>query len=105
MVDKHTPHYSLEEIKNAFGDPENLERITGSARDGARALRLSDEDIVNVVQSLSIRDFRKSMTSYKDHTIWQDVYHPFYKGIELYVKFTRDEDDQYYLLISFKSRL
>lgn len=76
--------------------------MTGSARDGIRALNFSDEDVVIVVQSLSIRDFHKSMTSQRDHTIWQDVYFPKYQGVELYVKFTRDEDDKYYLLISFK---
>lgn len=76
--------------------------MTGSARNGIRALRFSDEDVVNVVQSLSMREFYKSMTSLPDHTIWQDVYCPTYQGIELYVKFTREVDEQYYVLISFK---
>lgn len=99
----HTkPHYSLTEIKAAFSDPDNLGVMTGTARNGARALNFSDEDIVSVIQSLSIRDFHKSMTSQRDNTIWQDVYYPTYQGIELYVKFTRDEDDKFYLLISFK---
>ncbi len=102
-MEKRVPHYNLEEIKKAFADPDNLGPITGTARNGARALRLSDEDIVSVIQNLSIRDFNKSMTSYKDHAIWQDVYNPSYQGIELYVKFTRDEDNKYFLLISFKN--
>ena len=103
-MDKHKPHYNLAEIKTAFADPDNLGTMTGSARNGARALNFSDEDIVAVIQSLSMRDFHKSMTSERDHTIWQDVYLPTYQGNELYVKFTRDEDDHYYLLISFKAK-
>ena len=101
-MEKRKPHYNLDSIKSAFADPDDLGKMTGSALKGARKLRLSDEDIVNVIQSLGMRDFHKSMTSLRDHTIWQDVYLPSYQGVELYVKFTRDEDDQYYLLISFK---
>lgn len=101
-MEKITPHYNLDEIKTEFSDPDNLTRLTTSARNGARDLMLGDEDIVLVVQSLSIRSFHKSMTSYRDHKIWQDVYLPTYRGIELYVKFTRDEEDKFYLLISFK---
>jgi motility quorum-sensing regulator/GCU-specific mRNA interferase toxin len=101
-MEKHKPHYNLDEIKQAFSDADNLGNMTGSARNGIRALNFSDEDVVNVVQSLSMREFHKSMTSQRDHTIWQDVYYPKYRAVELYVKFTRDEDDKYYLLISFK---
>ena len=101
-MEKHKPHYSLAEIKRAFSDADNLGSMTGSARNGIRALKLSDEDVVNVVQSLSKSDFRKSMTSQRDHTIWHDVYSPSYEEVELYVKFTRDEENKYYLLISFK---
>ncbi len=103
-MEKRTSHYSLSDIKQAYSDPDNLGPMTMSARNGAREVRLSDEDIVAVIQSLTVRDFDKSMTSIGDHTIWQDVYKPTYQGIALYVKFTRDEDDRYYLLISFKRK-
>jgi len=73
-LEKSKPHYNLEEIKSAFADPDNLGWMTGSARNGIRALKLSDKNVVNVIQSLSIRDFDKSMTSIRDHKIWQDVY-------------------------------
>ncbi len=32
-------------------------------------------DMLAVVAGLTQRHFYKSMTSYHDHTIWQDVYH------------------------------
>jgi motility quorum-sensing regulator/GCU-specific mRNA interferase toxin len=47
--------------------------------------------------------FYKSMTSYGDHRIWQDVYHvPSPVGV-LYVKFTADAVTEF-LLLSFKEK-
>ena len=103
-MEKKRPHYDLRLIKEAFSDIENLGPMTGTARNGVRALGFSDEDIVNVVQSLRAREFYKSMTSHLDHTIWQDVYCPKYQSVQLYLKFSRDEEDNAYLLISFKER-
>lgn len=49
------------------------------------------------------RHFYKSMTSYADHRIWQDVYHvPSEVGL-LYVKFTADAFAEF-LLLSFKEK-
>jgi hypothetical protein len=62
-VEKRKAHYNLEEIKAAFADPDTVEHITLSARRGARELRLSDEDIVAVIQSIGARDLQKSITS------------------------------------------
>lgn len=104
-MDKRVRHYNLSEIKLVFSRSEELgitNRMTVSSRDGARALGFSDEDIIAVIQSLTRSDFYKSMTSKNNHSIWQDVYKPSYKGIDLYVKFTRDEQNGFYLLISFK---
>jgi hypothetical protein len=47
--------------------------------------------------------FYKSMTSYRDHRIWQDVYHvPSEAGL-LYIKFTADAISEF-LLLSFKEK-
>ena len=47
--------------------------------------------------------FYKSMTSYGDHRIWQDVYHvPSSDGL-LYVKFTADVVTEF-LLLSFREK-
>jgi motility quorum-sensing regulator/GCU-specific mRNA interferase toxin len=43
-----------------------------------------------MMQALAAADFEKSMTSYADHRVWQDVYRPKAAGIELYVKVTFD---------------
>ena len=49
------------------------------------------------------RDFQKSMTSYADHRVWQDVYHVPSEVGELYVKFTADVVSEF-LLMSFKEK-
>jgi motility quorum-sensing regulator/GCU-specific mRNA interferase toxin len=102
-MEKQRAHYTLDEIKAAFSNPDHLVNVTGVAQRGARAIDLLDEDIVAVVQELAASVCYKSMTSYHDHTIWQDVYRPTYKGIELYVKFSKRPDGQY-ILLSFKRR-
>lgn len=102
-MEKRRAHYNLGEIKAAFSNPDRLVNVTTVAQRGARAVDLLDDDIVAVVQELSASVCYKSMTSYSDHTIWQDVYRPTYKGIELYVKFSKRPDGQY-ILLSFKRR-
>ena len=101
-MEKRKAHYRLKEIKAAFADADSLDNMTLSARNGARELRLSDEDIVTVIQTLKGRDLHKSMTAYRDHTLWQDVYRLTYNTAKLYVKFTQDKETETYWLISFK---
>ena len=43
------------------------------------------------------------MTSYRDHHVWQDVYNVLCDEVELYVKFTEDEESGF-LLLSFKEK-
>lgn len=74
--------------------------MTASARAGLIALDWDDEVAVKVIQKLTRREFYKSMTCYADSKIWQDVYRASYEGVELYIKFQRDE--QGYFTISFK---
>ena len=47
--------------------------------------------------------FKKSMTTYKDHRIWQDVYHVPSPVGTLYVKFMADNVTEF-LLLSFKEK-
>jgi len=44
-------------------------------------------------------DFVKSMTTYEDHKVWQDVYRPRTSAGEVYLKLTVIED---VLIVSFK---
>ncbi len=49
--------------------------FTKSALDGGRAMGLTTSEMMTVVASLTRRHFYKSMTTFADHRIWQDVYH------------------------------
>ena len=99
-MEKRKPHYALKEIQAALSDATKLNR-TVSAADGAADLGLSDEDVASVIRGLTHKDFYKSMTAIHSSKLWQDVYLPNLAGKELYVKFTKDAEDNY-LLISFK---
>ena len=98
-MEKYTPSFNLDEIKNAFLDFRHL-NLTRTAWRTVRELGFRRKEIVEVVQSLERKSFYKSMTSYKDYKIWQDVYRTEFDGIRLYVKFTIN--DEGYLVISFK---
>ncbi len=100
MAEKRKPHYPLAAIKTAFASPASLNR-TFSALEGADTLGMDDTDVIAVVQDLTNADFYKSMTSYAEATIWQDVYKPSKDGKRLYVKFTQNAQRDL-LLISFK---
>jgi len=73
-VEKRTPHYDLGRIQ---ADVARLgaAAFTKTALDGGRSMGLTTADMLAVVASLSRRDFYKSMTSFADHRVWQDVYH------------------------------
>ncbi len=99
-MEKRTPHYRLSEIQAQMDTVQGL-RLTESAKVGIRRAGMANADAVEVVQSLSRRNFYKSMTSQADHRVWQDVYHAEWNGLELYVKFQRDAAG-FYFTISFK---
>ena len=100
VVEKLRPHYLLRNIKGAFADPITLNRSFVS-KQGADALKMDDQAVVDVIQALTRADFEKSMTAYANNQLWQDVYKPKVSGTELYVKFTLDAMGAL-LLISFK---
>src|SRR5450432_765308 len=102
MAEKRKPTYDLEAFKAAFSTVGRL-NVTGTAIRSAAALGFGRAEIVASVQTMQRIQFYKSMTSYGDHRIWQDVYHvPSPVGL-LYVKFTADAVTEF-LLLSFKAK-
>jgi motility quorum-sensing regulator/GCU-specific mRNA interferase toxin len=99
-MEKRRPHYLLSNIKAAFADPAKLNR-SFTSKQGADALKMDDQAVVTAIQALTTADFEKSMTSYADPKVWQDVYRPKVGQTELYVKFTLDSMNALFL-ISFK---
>ncbi len=74
-------------------------RTTMSALEGAAALGLDFSGVMDVVMALTPKDFYKSMTSYDNHRIWQDVYRPTTHVGEVYLKLIVTDE---VLIISFK---
>ncbi|MDB5819845.1 MAG: mRNA interferase MqsR [Rhizobacter sp.] len=96
-MEKSTCHCKLEVVR-AFIEGGRV-RATFVAVQGADALGLDLEGMVQVVTALTPLDFYKSMTSHSDHTIWQDVYRPRTPVGEIYLKLTVVDD---VLIVSFK---
>jgi motility quorum-sensing regulator/GCU-specific mRNA interferase toxin len=90
-VEKRRPHYDLARIQ---ADVARLgpAAFTKTALDGGRAMGLTSAEMLAVIASLTVRNFYKSMTSYADSRVWQDVYHaptPIRK--DAYIKITLRE--------------
>ncbi len=76
--------------------------MTRTSQDATLRLGLTREDVVQVVQSMKRQHFYKSMTSFDDHRVWQDVYHVPWRDLVLYVKLTVDELGM--LILSMKEK-
>lgn len=100
-MEKRKPTYDLDSIKSEFCDVAHL-RMTRSARNDAFGLGFSLRDVVDVIQAMTKQQFYKSMTSFADSKVWQDVYRVPAGDLVLYVKFTIDDEGK--LLIGFKEK-
>ena len=97
-MEKRTPHYLLSAIQAQMTSIEEM-NITLSAQQGIRLAGMAMGDALDVVRGLTRADFYKSMTTHKDHRVWQDVYHVKWGGKGLYVKFQQADE---YFVVSFK---
>lgn len=102
MTEKRNPTYDLEAFKAAFACVERL-AVTGTALRNAAGLGYGRAEIVETIQTIRRSHFYKSMTSYADPRLWQDVYHVPSPAGMLYVKFTADVVTEF-LLLSFKEK-
>lgn len=73
-MEKRTPQYSLATVQAIVAERGVL-AFTRTALDNGHAMGLSIQAMINVIQSMTKANFYKSMTTYYDHTVWQDVYH------------------------------
>jgi len=100
---KRTPHYKLEAILAQMVDISSL-RLTDTARRSIFfELGWELEDALKLVRSLTRKNFYKSMTTIRNHKVWQDVYHAQWRDIEIYLKFQQYEG-AYYFTVSFKEK-
>lgn len=101
-MEKLRPTYDLDAIKAAIGSIETLAITTSALRD-AVDLGFDRPGIVEVIASISRKMFIKSMTTFADHRVWQDVYNVPARGLVLYVKFQSDVVTEF-TVISFKEK-
>ncbi len=98
-MEKKIAHYDLKKIKELIKNDKY--KITNSARISYIGLGLCDEEALDIVLNLNTKEFYKSMTSYLNNKIWQDVYRKDTKNLKLYIKLQINEDA---IIISFKER-
>lgn len=97
-MEKKTPHTRLHIVKTMVR--AGLAAVTNTVLIGAAQMGLSSkQEIFNVILALEPADFYKSMTAYHDSTCWHEVYRPFYKGQQIYMKFIVTDG---VLIVSFK---
>lgn len=96
-MEKRVPHCKLPVVKALVASGKV--RTTQAARVGASGLGLGLVDMLDVLTALQPTDFYKSMTTYADHTVWQDVYRPRTLAGDVYLKLTVIDD---VLIVSFK---
>ncbi|MGA3130771.1 MAG: type II toxin-antitoxin system MqsR family toxin [Terracidiphilus sp.] len=96
-MEKRSPHCPLPRVKTLV--EAGKVRTTQTARAGAVVLGFSYSEMLAVVLALKPADFYKSMTTYADHTVWQDVYRPKTTAGDVYLKLTVVDD---VLIVSFK---
>jgi motility quorum-sensing regulator/GCU-specific mRNA interferase toxin len=101
-MEKRRPTYDLDAIKLSIGSVETL-AITISAMRDAIALGFDRGCIVQTINSIERAMFYKSMTTLKDHRLWQDVYHVPWQGLTLYIKFQADVITEF-SVVSFKEK-
>jgi len=87
-VEKSRARYRLGDIKDIVAS-YGISAFTQTAVMGIERLGLSDAEGVSVVLNLTSAMFYKSMTTYVNHRVWQDVYHaPCPNGKMAYIKLT-----------------
>jgi motility quorum-sensing regulator/GCU-specific mRNA interferase toxin len=101
-IEKRRPTYDLEAIKTALGSVETLAMTSSALRD-AMTLGLDRAGVVETILGVDRRMFFKSMTTFADSRVWQDVYHVPTRDLVPYVKFQADVVTEF-TVMSFKEK-
>ncbi|TYG35112.1 type II toxin-antitoxin system MqsR family toxin [Lonepinella koalarum] len=96
-MEKRTPHCKLEKVKALIAEGKYTQ--TQSALIGAAQMGIDHRTMIEIVNNLTPADFYKSMTTYANHTVWQDVYRPSTEYGNVYLKLTVIDE---VLIVSFK---
>lgn len=84
-MEKHKAHYDLEAIKLVVLT-RGIDAFTETAVRGLDAMGLNEAVGLSIILGLQRRMLFKSMTTNRDHRVWQDVYHaPCPNGMTAYI--------------------
>jgi motility quorum-sensing regulator/GCU-specific mRNA interferase toxin len=98
-MEKHKAHYDLEAVKAAVL-VRGIDAFTATAVRGLDEMGLGEVEGLSVVLGLQRGMLFKSMTTNRDHRVWQDVYHaPCPNDKTAYIKLTMQAGA---LVIQFK---
>lgn len=98
IMEKSTAHTKLAVVRQLID--EGKVNATKTAFNTAAELNVFTlSEMCKVVSSLTTKNFEKSMTTYQDHTKWQDVYLVTVNNTKAYVKLMVEEG---VLIVSFK---
>jgi motility quorum-sensing regulator/GCU-specific mRNA interferase toxin len=92
VMEKRRPTYDLESLT-----------MTSSALRDAIGLGFDRAGVAETIATIERGMFYKSMTTFADHRVWQDVYHVPARGMVLYVKFQADVVTEF-TVMSFKEK-
>ena len=101
-MEKRRPTYDLDAIKAVLGSVETMAMTSTALRDAMR-LGFDRAGVVETINGIDRRMFYKSMTTFADHRVWQDVYHVTTRDLVLYVKLQADVVTEF-TLMSFKEK-
>lgn len=101
-MEKQRPTYDLDAIKAVLGSIETLAMTSTALRD-ASSLGFDRAAVAETINGIDRRMFYKSMTTFADHRVWQDVYHVPARDHLLYVKFQADVVTEF-TVMSFKEK-
>ena len=90
-MEKKVAHYSITVIA-ALVRERKAAAFTKTALDGGRRMGLTTTEMIDIVCALTPDCLYKSMTTYADSRIWQDVYHAETPVGPAYIKVTLRTD-------------
>lgn len=102
-MEKRRPHYDLKRIKSLLCS-EDTRYVTQLSRNGAVPLgHMDDEDMISVIETLTPANFCKSMTSWNNAELWQDIYKTVDEaGSKLYIKLQISLEEEKAVIVQFK---
>lgn len=101
-MEKKKAQYDLKHIQDLIRSGKWVMTLTAKIN-AWEGFQLDIEGVKAVLLDLTRADFFKSMTTFEDHTLWQDVYHHWINDVQAYIKL-QEADGTRSVVIQFKRK-